>query len=215
MVGECESNLVLSRWGHQTWLSTSSPPPTAQTLHASRHLQTPPHPPRALFPARVVPCDRARDPFLEWVDIRTSVRTERHQVPQFMTTLSSYFVEDAQLNLDSAPQFGYHDILCEPLCICPGMAVGCISRSLPSCERASGRNAQSLQNLTCRKRASSLVLVPRGGLKRGDKRADRPSTTVQRSPLLCAPGLVNFITAVARHFCPSLPAAFTQPGAST
>ena len=30
-----------------------------------------------------------------------------------------------------------------------------------------------------------------------------------------APGLVNFITAVAFHFCPSLPAALTQPGAST
>ena len=27
--------------------------------------------------------------------------------------------------------------------------------------------------------------------------------------------MVNFITAVAYHFCPSLPAAFTQPGAST
>ena len=32
---------------------------------------------------------------------------------------------------------------------------------------------------------------------------------------VCAPGLVNFITAVAYHLCPSLPAAFTQPGAST
>ena len=32
---------------------------------------------------------------------------------------------------------------------------------------------------------------------------------------LGAPGLVNFITAVAYHFCPSLPAAFTQPGALT
>ena len=30
-----------------------------------------------------------------------------------------------------------------------------------------------------------------------------------------APGLVNFITAVAYHFCPGLLAAFTQPGAST
>ena len=28
-------------------------------------------------------------------------------------------------------------------------------------------------------------------------------------------GLVNFVAAVAHHFCPSLPAAFTQPGAST
>ena len=28
------------------------------------------------------------------------------------------------------------------------------------------------------------------------------------------PGLVNFITAVAYHFCLSLPAAFTQPGRS-
>ena len=38
---------------------------------------------------------------------------------------------------------------------------------------------------------------------------------VQRSAKVGAPGLVNFITAVAYHFCPSLPAAFTQPGAST
>ena len=30
-----------------------------------------------------------------------------------------------------------------------------------------------------------------------------------------APGLVNFVIAVAYHFCPSLPAAFTQPGATT
>ena len=38
---------------------------------------------------------------------------------------------------------------------------------------------------------------------------------IQRSAKIGAPGLVNFITAVAYHFCPSLPAAFTQPGAST
>ena len=38
---------------------------------------------------------------------------------------------------------------------------------------------------------------------------------VQRSAKVGAPGLVNFITAVAHHFCPSLPAAFTEPGAST
>ena len=30
-----------------------------------------------------------------------------------------------------------------------------------------------------------------------------------------APGLVNFVSAVAYHLCPSLPAALTQPGAST
>ena len=29
-----------------------------------------------------------------------------------------------------------------------------------------------------------------------------------------APGLVNFVAAVAYHFCLSLPAAFTQPGAA-
>ena len=39
--------------------------------------------------------------------------------------------------------------------------------------------------------------------------------SVQRSAEVGAPGLVNFITAVAYHFCPSLPAAFTQPGTST
>ena len=38
---------------------------------------------------------------------------------------------------------------------------------------------------------------------------------VQRSDKVGAPGLVNFISAVANHFCPSLPAAFTQPGAPT
>ena len=37
--------------------------------------------------------------------------------------------------------------------------------------------------------------------------------TVQRSAKVGAPGLVNFITAVAYHFCPTLPAAFTQHGA--
>ena len=36
-----------------------------------------------------------------------------------------------------------------------------------------------------------------------------------RSAKVDAPGLVNFITAVPYHFCPSLPAAFMQPGAST
>ena len=38
---------------------------------------------------------------------------------------------------------------------------------------------------------------------------------VQRLAKVGAPGLVNFTTAVAYHFCPSLPAAFMQPGAST
>ena len=39
--------------------------------------------------------------------------------------------------------------------------------------------------------------------------------TLQRSANVGTPGLVNFITPVAYHFCPSTPAAFTQPGAST
>ena len=38
---------------------------------------------------------------------------------------------------------------------------------------------------------------------------------VQRLAQVDAPGLVSFITAVAYHFRPSLPAAFTQPGTST
>ena len=38
---------------------------------------------------------------------------------------------------------------------------------------------------------------------------------VQRWAEVGAPGLVNFFTAVAYHICPSLPAPFTQPGAST
>ena len=36
---------------------------------------------------------------------------------------------------------------------------------------------------------------------------------LQRSAKVGAPGLVNFNTAVAYHFCPSLPAVFTHPGA--
>ena len=39
-----------------------------------------------------------------------------------------------------------------------------------------------------------------------------PRTYVQRSSEVGAPGLVMIITAVAYHFCPSLPAAFAQPG---
>ena len=42
----------------------------------------------------------------------------------------------------------------------------------------------------------------------------RLQVAVQRSAKFGAPGLVNFVTAVAYHFCPSLPAAFTQPSAS-
>ena len=38
---------------------------------------------------------------------------------------------------------------------------------------------------------------------------------IQRSAKVDAPGLVNFIPAVAYHFCLNLPAAFTKPGAST
>ena len=37
---------------------------------------------------------------------------------------------------------------------------------------------------------------------------------IQGSAKRLWPGLVNFITAVAYHFCLSLPAAFTQPGRS-
>ena len=40
------------------------------------------------------------------------------------------------------------------------------------------------------------------------------ASSLQRSANVGAPGLVTSITAVAYHFCPSLPAAFTQPGAS-
>ena len=41
------------------------------------------------------------------------------------------------------------------------------------------------------------------------------SKIIQRSAKVGAQGLVNFITAAAYLFCPSLPAAFMQPGAST
>ena len=37
---------------------------------------------------------------------------------------------------------------------------------------------------------------------------------VQGTTKVGAPGLVNLIAAVAYHFCPMLPAAFTQPGVS-
>ena len=37
---------------------------------------------------------------------------------------------------------------------------------------------------------------------------------VQSSAKRLWPGLVNFVTAVAYHFCLSLPTAFTQPGRS-
>ena len=48
------------------------------------------------------------------------------------------------------------------------------------------------------------------GLAAFDKMSQEIS--IQGSAKRRAPGLVNFITAVAYHFCLSLPAAFTQPG---
>ena len=38
---------------------------------------------------------------------------------------------------------------------------------------------------------------------------------IQRLAEVGAPGMVNFVTAVAYHLCSSLPAAFTQPGGLT
>ena len=35
--------------------------------------------------------------------------------------------------------------------------------------------------------------------------------TMQGSAIRQSPGLVNFVTAIAYHFCIALPAAFTQP----
>ena len=43
------------------------------------------------------------------------------------------------------------------------------------------------------------------------KFSPRGQARAQRSAKVGAPGLVNFINAVAYRFCPSLPAAFTQP----
>ena len=54
-----------------------------------------------------------------------------------------------------------------------------------------------------------------GGRVIGDAVGICGSGGMQRSAIVGAPGLVNFTTAVAYHFCPSLLAAFTQPGAST
>ena len=45
--------------------------------------------------------------------------------------------------------------------------------------------------------------------ERGSKKS------IQKSAEAVTPGLLNFITTVDYHFCPSLPAAFTQPGAPT
>ena len=38
------------------------------------------------------------------------------------------------------------------------------------------------------------------------------SPILQGSAERRSPGLVTFVTALAYHFCPALPAAFTQPG---
>ena len=47
------------------------------------------------------------------------------------------------------------------------------------------------------------------GRKTGHKTGPHSETNlVQRSPLLCAPGLVKFVLAVARPFCSALPGSF-------
>ena len=46
-------------------------------------------------------------------------------------------------------------------------------------------------------------------VKSSDTEGDR---LLQGSPKECFPGLVNFVTAVAYHFCLNLPRAFSQPG---
>ena len=45
------------------------------------------------------------------------------------------------------------------------------------------------------------------------KLSERATMYVQGSTNRRAPGLVNFVPALAHHFCLNLPAAFTQPGA--
>ena len=52
-------------------------------------------------------------------------------------------------------------------------------------------------------------------LDEGDSPFYFPVTKVQGSAKRLRPGLVNFVTAVAYHFCLAMPAAFKQPGAST
>ena len=54
-----------------------------------------------------------------------------------------------------------------------------------------------------------------GGQSGEGKQVEILDSYVQCSAKLLFPGLVNFVPAVAHHFCPSLPAAFTQPRAST
>ena len=53
------------------------------------------------------------------------------------------------------------------------------------------------------------VLVTADGVWRGPKvrHSDLQGSAKRRSP-----GLVNFVTALAYHFCLALPAAFSQPG---
>ena len=52
-----------------------------------------------------------------------------------------------------------------------------------------------------------------GGSGKVDKSTDKLRDHVQGSTNRRAPGLVNFVLALAYHFCLNLPAAFTQPRA--
>ena len=58
-----------------------------------------------------------------------------------------------------------------------------------------------------------LVLWINPNFGQGGRGSKNPKKA--KSARVGASGLVNFVTAVAYHLCPSLPAAFTQPGAST
>ena len=62
---------------------------------------------------------------------------------------------------------------------------------------------------------SQLLLryVRKQSILHDDSRIEGPSC-MYRARLKWAPGLVNYVSAVAYHFCLSLPAAFSRPGRS-
>ena len=73
-------------------------------------------------------------------------------------------------------------------------------------ERAKEESVSVLAHNSC------WGLLCRQGRKEGIKAGLVPFTCVQGRTIRLFPGLVNFVPAVAYHFCLNLPAAFLQPG---
>ena len=88
--------------------------------------------------------------------------------------------------------------------------------------KASGRERVFSSNAKrCQKRLAQRIHKPSSGVEGLEKSAATifcPTKNVsftgpvQSSAYRWAPGLVNFVHAVAYHFCLALPVAFTQPG---